>query len=228
MSVLQYIQQTTNTFFTGTASTTLSVPINNLPTVGNTLVGIVKKSSAGVTLSSITDPRGNVWSFDVPGVVVGNGAGTYIVSCPVVTAYQAGDTLTLTYSTAINDTGMICAEFSGIRLPVSVAYAFHSLGTNGTTDTIALGGSTHSPFDLIISGISTGSGGSQTFTPPSSPWVQLQTAGGSSAQQMNMAFLLAHATGTFSHTWSWTTSSGDLLAIATYASQAQGSLLSIL
>lgn len=215
-SPIQYIQQICNTFYTGANSTTLSVSINNLPSIGNALIGVIKKSGGAVILTSIADPRGNTWNIDNSAIIGGLGAGIYNVSCYIQNAYQAGDSLTLTFSGAVNDTGMICAEFSGLGVPrKDVALSQTPSGTR-LGDIAVLPQYTANPFELVVVGIATGLGVNQTFIAPGTPWVQLLSAGGVAAQQMNMAYQLATSTGVFSNSWSWPVTASDAIGMQTY------------
>ncbi len=217
------VNQTSNTWFTGTAAKTLSVGINNLPGQSNILIAVIKTSSNG-SVNSITDPAGNTWTNNTS-MTGSTGPGISIFSTRVNNNYSGGQSFTLNFSTSMNYVGAIIEEFYGIQIGSSNAtwgtYGVFNdqTGTNfrnstSTALTLVLGGTTFIANELIVTGIGTGGTTAETFTTPTG-FTALATSSGTAG--MKMAYKIVSATGTYSHSWSWnngTTTSGAMASFA--------------
>jgi hypothetical protein len=80
----------------GSAVTSFSLTLTNLPSVGHTLLMAVATDGTPV-VSSVTDPRSNTWTVDATNTSY-TGAAISIVRTTVTTPYQSNDTLTVTLS----------------------------------------------------------------------------------------------------------------------------------
>lgn len=108
-------------------------------TVGNHLILMVGVPDDAITVTSITDPRGNTWQTDASLATVNNINETYgiLLSCKVANAYQAGDSLTINLS-ATDQCAAVAGEFSGLH--ATTWYAGGNIGkTEGSGATFASG-----------------------------------------------------------------------------------------
>ena len=144
----------------GSTSTITFNPSQNLG-AGNML--LVAAIGGGVTVSSVTDTKGNTYHLDQSGT---NGSGTtiYLYS----TVQNAGtltttDTVTVTYSGATTHYGVASIEFSGISANSRLDQVNTALGsaTNRTAGSLT----TTSANELIVAVYGVDGNNDTTFTP---------------------------------------------------------------
>lgn len=112
------------------AGTTLAitVPAGGVPAGHTLIVRVATDYSAGAP--TVADSRGNVYTRDRTAPNSGNTMRASIFSCPVTTALQEGDNITVT-SASVTARSIAADEFANVLQPVSVDV------TNGATNTSA-------------------------------------------------------------------------------------------
>jgi len=142
-----------NIFVGGTGGTSLStwgMTLTDGAPVGATVIGLVAFGSTGadITVSSITDNRGNTWAVDLQPVRNASTIQTGIIRTRVATALQVGDTVTLTIAPAINQWCVVLSAFNGIveaspLLATASNIANSASMSAGTTASVAAAGKVH-------------------------------------------------------------------------------------
>lgn len=117
----------------GGSSTTLVVTVATAPGAGNFLV---LRGSGSVSVTSVTDTKGNTWTID-------KAAGATPLPFLASTKQDVGtlttsDTITVTYSSASNNRSAIIDEFSGVMAsPLDQTQTAAGAGTSRTAGTTA-------------------------------------------------------------------------------------------
>ena len=176
-------------------------------TAGNTLIGVVK-SSAGVTVTGVTDTQGNTWAIDSQ--TPGGGPHLTIIRAYLRLALGASDSVTASFSASINGLNIILGEYYGQYAPDVTYGEFQNVSTSVTATAAA---ATRYAGELVISSVAT-SGGldqGQSFTvsasaPPMT--LRAQGPGGTDYTRLPPDGLAAVAL-TPSASWSWGTSVGQ-------------------
>lgn len=106
--------------------------------VGNHLV-IGLHTTTTVTVTSITDPRGNTWQIDVGVTNAANNSRLTIASCKVANAYSNGDSLTVNMSAGAQSAIWGVQEFSGLD---ATSWLDKTATNAGATDTTRDSGTT--------------------------------------------------------------------------------------
>jgi hypothetical protein len=135
-----------STSTTSGTTLTLTVPADGVP-VGHTLFAAVTAdyTAAGAT---ITDSAGNTWTRDRTAASTGNVTRAAVFSCPVTSALDPGDTITVTWAVAVTRKSAVIDQFSRVLVPTSVDAQTGSAGASGqptvttttvNTNTVAVG-----------------------------------------------------------------------------------------
>ncbi|HMC68299.1 MAG TPA: Ig-like domain-containing protein, partial [Mycobacteriales bacterium] len=150
---------TSNAANTGqTVQLTLPGPVAK----GHTVIVFAGINSWGILISSITDTRGNVYTVDATVNHTGTSLNSYIGSGYVATPLQAGDKVTVTFSTSLYSTRLVsAADFSGIASTNRVDTSGTVFGSSNSPATPSV--ATTQPGDLLAAGF--GSVNNATFTP---------------------------------------------------------------
>jgi len=124
-------------------------------TKGDTVVLWAGMSSTSITISSVTDSRGNTYTVDA---TVNHGVeslNSYVASGYVATALLPGDTITVTFSVSRYSARLVAgAEFSGIAPTARVDQGATASGS-GTTVGTASTPATSQADELVVQGIGT-------------------------------------------------------------------------
>jgi len=176
---------------------------------GHTVIVFAGINSWGILINSITDTRGNLYSVDATVNHTGTSLNSYIGSGYVSTALQAGDKITVTFSTSLYSTRMVsAADFSGIASTNRVDTSAGALGSSNAPSSPTI--TTTQPGDLLAAGF--GSANSAIFT-PAFPFTGLTPTGaalGSVTRSIYSSWWLApnsgsyKASGTLSAAAQWT------------------------
>lgn len=119
----------------GQASATtlvITVPAGGVP-AGHTL--IVRSASDFISSGpTIADSRSNTYTSVRSAAGTGSSMRASIYSCQVSTALLAGDTITLTWSSALTNRAAVIDEFQGLLVPLTVDGQNGSSSTSATPD----------------------------------------------------------------------------------------------
>jgi hypothetical protein len=174
----------------GSAVTSFTIPITNLPSVGHTLLLAVATDGTPV-VSSVSDPRSNTWTVDVTNTTY-TGAAISIVRATVTNAYQSNDNLTVTLSGSTAGAGYAqIQEFTALpSSPVDNTASNYS-----TTAVTALDAGTTATtteaIELVVAAWSI-SGATGGFTPGGGYTV---IGGGGGTRYLEWTYLVTSSTG---------------------------------
>lgn len=192
-----FVQVTGSYGNAGTSSSTLPVPVTNLPSVGNTLLACVNApSDPGGTVSSVTDPRGNSWAMDQDVTAAYASANAW--RADIVTEYQAGDVITFEMTSSTSYSCAAIIEVSGLRGTT----VDQQTSAQGNSDTGTCSVTTTNSGDFLVSMLGTGGSTLVTATAPSG-WTDVGLTG----INLDIAYLEPGAIGTYAASWSWTPAS---------------------
>ena len=116
---------------------------------GDLNVVVVGWNSSAVTISSVTDSAGNVYSLAVGPTVIG-GTATQAIYCAknIAAAGANGNTVTVTFSAAPPFPDIRIAEYSGIDPTIPLDVVASAQGNGSTSDSGAV--TTANPNDLLV------------------------------------------------------------------------------
>jgi hypothetical protein len=181
------------------ATLTITVPNGGVPT-GHTL--IVRTAgdytAAGATVG---DTRGNTYTRDRSAANAGTTMRASVFSCPIATALQEGDVITITWPSAIITRVAAIEEFANVLVPTSIDVQNGSTGTSTTPSTAV---TTTNANDLLIGVTSVEGPSGEGFTADTiHQWTSLARIGttGSSTtnKTINGAYRAAGAAATYTH-----------------------------
>jgi len=153
-------------------------------------------NSWGILVNSITDTRGNAYTVDATVNHTGTSLNSYIGSGYVSTALQAGDKITVTFSTSLYSTRMVsAADFSGIASTNRVDTGIGTIGSSASPATASL--TTTQPGELLAAGF--GAANNAVFTPtfPFTALTPTGTALGSVARNIYSSWWIAPNAGSY-------------------------------
>lgn len=199
---------TPRTLYSGTSashygsSPTLTVTLTDGAAVGDR-VWLFQAVEAGdtapeVPAMSVTDSKGNAWTFFQPMLRNGVTGGTVAIigaSAPVTTALVAGDTVTIANTDGLwgtNRHATAIAAASGVdTLDQSAVYTGGSSSSPALGPTAATDTASEIVWEFYGSGV-------QAFTPSAgfTELAELATAGASANRQLSVAYKIVSATGT--------------------------------
>lgn len=93
-------------------ATTIAVPVTVTTTVGNTVIAWCRRTGGSVTLSSVSDSKGNTWNIDATHLADTNPAA--VASSVLTTALVSGDTITFHLSASTSFRSAAAIEVSGL------------------------------------------------------------------------------------------------------------------
>lgn len=208
-----YIQTIAQTGTNTSSITTLSVPITATTTIGNTLVGIIK-TSAGATVSSITDTQGNTWLLDASSAA--SGPRVTVIRSNTTTALTNADHLTVNFAST-NQVNVEVCEFNGAWTNPDISASGNNSVTTVTTATLG-SQATSTASELVIAGIAFGGSTSQTSISQTSTGASLtiRSQGPSGNDYSAIASATVASQVRSSVTWTWGTASNWGAVIQTY------------
>jgi hypothetical protein len=201
---------------------TISTTNGNVPSVGNTMLGVVRLSAGGQlnqtgvspATAPIVDPR-NTWVIDAA-TTNSSGTNIAIVHCSVTTAYQNGDVITV-YSTETSAYNSFCVEELSAVLTVVGTPSTATLTGTHSSDSSPADVAPPSSSDLVVAAIANGSTVGSSTISASTGWT-VNAAAGSASQNSAIAELNSPSAGVATPlTWSWSTSTGDSTAAVAYS-----------
>jgi hypothetical protein len=203
---IAYVQEAAS--YTGSTNTAsaITLTVGATTTAGNRL--ILAFRGFGVTISSITDSRGNTWAVDGTG---GTSSETVtLASAYLTTALSTSDTISYTPSaTSISDA--VVGEYSGIAQTsyIDTSNAASSGSGSVTSETVSITPTVAT--DAVISAI--GAGSAATFTAVSPTTARASVSG--SANSLALGDDISAGTSPVSVHWTFTPSAKvSLVAVA--------------
>lgn len=189
---------------TATANTsgttlTITVPAGGVP-AGHTLV-VRTLSDYTNNGPTITDSRGNTYNRDRQAGDASSTIRLAVYSCAVTTPLQAGDTITMTFTTVTSRAAVI-DEFASVLSPIVVDV---QNGKSGTGTLPVVSATTTHAHDLLIGAVGVAGDVSDSFTGDSADvWTSLTrvgTTGGTFANNrtINSAYRSVPGTGTYTY-----------------------------
>lgn len=184
-----------------TSGTTLviTVPTGGVP-IGHTLFVRTAgdHTSAGATMA---DSRGNTYTRDRSAANAGTTMRASLFSCPITTALQEGDTITVTWPSAISTRVAVVDEFASVLTPTSIDV---QNGNSGTSTTPSTNVTTTNANDLLVGMTSVEGPTTETYTADTiRQWTNLTrtgtTASPTTNKTVNGAYRAVGATGTYTH-----------------------------
>jgi chitodextrinase len=154
----------TSVLVDSTGSLALTVPAGGV-TAGDTVIvwAAMSGGGGGVTISKITDARGNVYAVDTSLKHPDTGINSFIGSAYVGSALQAGDKITITFSGAYYSLkDMFAAEFRGLSPSGWRDKTALGTGNSASPASTATALTTYGP-ELVVGGF--GSDSTAKFTP---------------------------------------------------------------
>lgn len=207
-----FVQMAGATYVLSQTSPWAIQPAHNT-TQGNTLL-LVVKTSASITVTGVTDSKGNTWTVDeTPG---STNANITLVRAALTAALTTGDTISIALSAT---SGNVCAqllEFSGL----AAAPLDQHTNANSLTLSVTVGptGATTKASEIVVTAVARGgTAGATVWTPPSG-YTEVPTGlGGAGDDLVDSAYKILTTTGTQTATWSATAGGANQPAvIATY------------
>jgi hypothetical protein len=182
---------------------------------GHTVIVAAGITSWGILVNSITDSRGNTYTVDATVNHTSTSLNSYLGSGYIATALQAGDKITVTFSTSLYSARLIsAADFSGIASSNRLDTSSSVFGSSNSPSTATI--TTTQPGDLLIAGF--GAATNTTFTPafPFTALTPNNAALGSVARSIYNAWWLAPNTGSYKATGTLTAATQWTAALAAY------------
>ena len=200
---ISFVQETSN-IYDGTNTTSFSVAITNLPTVGNTLVMSLRNLGGNNTVT-ITDPRSNTWTQATRATSSVQDLGIYYTN--VANAYSSGDSLTITFSTSSPTKNAIIQEFSGVLSASPVDRNVNTTGTAASRINV-FGSAVQQFYELVVTSIGLNAAQASSPTNATSPFNgRVSTNSGNYAIATSYNITATTKT-TNTNTWSWGASTG--------------------
>ena len=204
--------QTSSNIYDGTNTTSFSVAITNLPTVGNTLVMSLRNLGGNNTVT-ITDPSSNTWTQATRSTSSVQDLGIYYTN--VANAYSSGDSLTITFSTSSPTKNAIIQEFSGVLTASPVDRNVNTFGTAASRINV-FGSAVQQFYELVVTSIGLNAAQASSPTNATSPFNgRVSTNSGNYAIATSYNITATTKT-TNTNTWSWPTSTGYGGAMASF------------
>jgi hypothetical protein len=201
---------------------TISSTYNNVPSVGNTMLGVIRLTAGGTlnesgvspATSPIVDPR-NTWVVDAM-TTSSSGVNVALVHCTVVNAYQNNDVITV-YSTASSAYNSFSVEELSAVLTVVGTPTTTSVSSSHNNDSSPANIAPPSSADYVVAGIAIGATTGSSSISASTGWT-VRATNGFGDQNSAIAELNTPQTGVTSPlTWSWQTLVGDSTAAVAYS-----------
>lgn len=208
----------TSTVTTGT--TTGSVSVGSAVPAGAFIVLTVAWSNDTATIptiTSVTDSRGNSYTVDASAGTANATVSCVIITAPVTTALQSGDTITVTISANRQRWVLQADSFTGVGA-VDKTAANHAPASSTAMST-GVTAATTSADELVIAcfGFGRGSGATSTLDAGWSGGSMVTTAAGSVDRALQMGYRTVSATGTQQGTATLTVAAAYAGCIATFA-----------
>jgi len=157
-----------------TAGTTLVLTVPGAQTVaaGHTLVMTVNAdyTASGAT---VADSRGNTWTRDRTSAATGNACRGAVFSCPITTALQPGDTITITWPGSVTRKSANVTHYAGLLIPTTVDAQNGIAGASGNP---SLPLTSVTPNTLLVSAVAVAGPADDAYTADAT-WTPLPTAG---------------------------------------------------
>ncbi len=204
----------TNT--SGTIQNSLPLTVNAPVAAGDTIV-VGVGAQGNVSVTSATDSRGNTYHVDAARqytASTGVKSTTALLTAPVTTALQAGDTITVTVSTG-NAWGFVAEDWSGISGLDQTGTA-DSGGTTSSTVSVSTSASTATAPEAVFAvtatapwpGITAGSGYTES--------ADLQLSQGTAKREFGLEYAIVSSTSTQTATFGLGSARYWVAAIGTY------------
>jgi chitodextrinase len=197
-------------------SLALTVPAGGVAAGDTVVVAADMSGGGGVTISTITDTRGNTYTVDSTLKHPSTGVNTFIGSGYIATPLQAGDKITITFAASYySERVMAATEFRGLSAVGRLDKLATGTGTSTTPASAATATTTAAP-ELVIGGFGTSS--AATFT-PATGFTALASAtvgSGSNARSVYECYQVVQATGQYRASGTLSVSSYWTAATATY------------
>jgi len=130
-AAISYVQS--NSASPSTTVSSIAVPFTNAQTAGD-FIAVGVSWGSGVSISSITDTKGNAYTLAV-GPTTFSGAASAIYYAKNIAAAAAGaNTVTVTFSAATGTPDLRVAEYSGVNTTSPLDVTAVSTGTSATSD----------------------------------------------------------------------------------------------
>ena len=194
----------------GSGVASLSVPFGAANTTGNLIIAFVRMSTTTQTVS-VTDSVGNVYADAVSQAQSSDGHQVYVFFAKNIKG--GANTVTATFSSTNNHPWLAAYEYSGLSTTNPLDQTAHAQGSSAVLSTGATG-STASASELVFA--ATGLPSSYTGTTSVGTGYTLLQQNTSTSRAANEA-LLATATGSFTGTFSLSSSANWSAVVATFA-----------
>lgn len=150
----------------------LTIPGPDPVPVGHTLILTVNAdyTAAG---AAVADSRSNVWTRDRTSAATGNACRGAVFSCPVSTALQPGDTVTITWGVSVTRKAATITQFTGPLIPTVVDAQTGVAGATGNPSTPLTSVTTNT---LLFAATAMAGPADASYTPDAT-WSPLPTAG---------------------------------------------------
>lgn len=177
---------------------TISVPTGGIP-AGHTLI-VRTCGDYTSTGASVTDSRGNTYTRDRSSGDSGTTMRASIFSCAVTTALQSGDTITITWPSAVNVRAAAVDEFARVLSPIAVDV---QNGASGTSTSPSVTAVTTNGDDLMVSLVAVAGPSTEGYTDDTihlwSGLSRIGTTTASTNRTLNGAYRAVAAAGTYQY-----------------------------
>jgi len=163
---IAFVKEALNNITIANPGPTANVSVTNAPGAGNLLILSMGMNQSAISLSSVTDSRGNTWTVDQQQTNSNTTLDVAVASTlQNVAALQAADTITLHFSVALTGQAAVTVhEFSGCSKTIDQAVQQATAGSTGTARDAGTTAATTSANDLVWAALAV-VGGETSFTP---------------------------------------------------------------